>query len=112
MTEQEIKELQEKYEDLCAKASESQRMTCKLTGERESAKTELYNSLTKIFEENSKYHCRICDGTLELKTEPYTDYSLSYYMYCNKCKTRSPLTHDGLIALLEWFRMCNEDKKI
>lgn len=98
-----IKELIKKYYDLVEKSTESQRTTCRLTGEREQVKSKLVKALELLFETNAEYFCPWCSNPLYLSLMSDSD---KYRLGC-KCGYRGQLFDTELYTLLDWFNKCN-----
>lgn len=112
MTEQEIKELNAKYESLYSEWSEAQRTVCKLSGDCYATHAELIAAFIELFNSNSKYDCPYCSGkkmTLGSKTE--LNAGTKYHLFCKWCKHEEPLFNTSREAYLAWFNKCNEQEE-
>ena len=107
MTEQEIEKLKELYAELCAKARDSQRLTCQLTGEREQAKQSLVKALEDLFNTDSKYFCSKCNNPLTLTLRCDCE---KYRLSC-VCSYHGPLFDTEVETLFYWYNKCNEQGK-
>lgn len=110
MDDNEIKELKAVYDRLVLQFADAQMKACRLSGERERAKNALIAKLQELFRSTNDYNGPYCGKPMNV------EYSQDgkCWMECSNydCQTEGPEFDGPLEAYLEWYRICNNRKKV